>query len=55
MKDEMDSIYANQVWKLVDPYEGIVPIRCKWIFKRKIGADGKVKTYKVRLVAKRYC
>ena len=52
MRTEMDSMYANQVWKLVDPPEGIVPIGCKWIFKRKIGADGKVETYKARLVAK---
>ena len=37
---------------MVDPPEGIVPIGCKWIFKRKIGADGKVETYKARLVAK---
>ena len=33
MKAEMDSVYANQVWTLVDPPEGIVPIGCKWIFK----------------------
>ena len=52
MRTEMDSMYANQVWTLVDPPEGIVPIGCKWIFKRKIGADGKVETYKARLVAK---
>ena len=52
MRTEMDSMYANQVWTLVDPPEGIVPIGFKWIFKRKIGADGKVETYKARLVAK---
>ena len=34
--------------------EGIVPIGCKWIFKKKIGVDGKVETYKARLVAKGY-
>ena len=44
MKIKMDSMYANQVWTLVDPPEGIVPIGCKWIFKRKIGADGKFDT-----------
>ena len=48
----MDSMYANQVWTLVDPLEGIVPIGCKWIFKRKIGVDGKVETFKARLVVK---
>ena len=34
------------------PLEGIVPIGCKRIFKRKVGADGKVETYKARLVVK---
>ena len=52
MRAEMDSMYADQVWSLVDPPEGVIPIGCKWIFKRKIGADGKVDTYKARLVAK---
>ena len=48
----MDSMYVNQVWMLIDPPKGIVPIRCKWIFKRKIGADEKVETYIARLIAK---
>ncbi|KAM0998333.1 hypothetical protein ACFX2C_008114 [Malus domestica] len=54
MKSEMDSMYQNQVWTLVDPPEGIVPVGNKWVFKRKIGADGNVETYKARLVAKGY-
>ena len=54
MKSEMDSMYSNQVWDLVDPPEGIVPIGNKWIYKRKIGPDGKVETFKARLVAKGY-
>ncbi|GAB2276181.1 hypothetical protein Dimus_039178 [Dionaea muscipula] len=54
MKSEMDSMYANQVWDLVDAPEGIVSIGCKWVFKKKTGADGKVETYKARLVAKGY-
>ncbi|PKI58367.1 hypothetical protein CRG98_021242 [Punica granatum] len=52
MKSEIDSMNESQVWDLVDPPEGIIPIRNKWVFKRKIGADGKVETYKARLVAK---
>ncbi|PKI69405.1 hypothetical protein CRG98_010203 [Punica granatum] len=51
MKSEMDYVSKNQVWDLVDPPEGIVPIGNKWVFKRKIGANGKVETYKARLVA----
>ena len=34
--------------------QGIVPIGNKWIFKRKIGTDWQINTYKDRLVAKGY-
>ena len=37
---------------LVDAPEGVSPIGWKWVYKKKIGADGQVKTYKARLVAK---
>ncbi|KAL8104523.1 hypothetical protein AgCh_028663 [Apium graveolens] len=52
MKSEMESMYTNQVWTLVEAPEGVKPIVCKWVYKRKIGADGQVETYKARLVAK---
>ena len=52
MRSEIDSMYVNQVWTLVDAPEGVSPIGCKWVYKKKIGADGQVKTYKARLVAK---
>ena len=54
MKSEMEFMKVNNVWILVDPPEGIKFIGCKWIFKKKRGIDGKVETYKVRLVAKGY-
>ena len=54
MKTEMDSMYSNQVWFLVDPPDGVKPISCKWIYKRKRGVDGKVETFMTRLVAKGY-
>uniref|UniRef100_A0A2N9EWE6 Reverse transcriptase Ty1/copia-type domain-containing protein n=1 Tax=Fagus sylvatica TaxID=28930 RepID=A0A2N9EWE6_FAGSY len=54
MESEMDSMYINQVWTLVDKPESIKPIGCKWIYKRKLGPTGKVETYKARLVAKGY-
>ena len=54
MKAEMESMYSNQVWKLVDLPPNVRPIGCKWIYKSKRGADGQVKTYKARLVAKGY-
>ena len=52
MKSEMDSMYANQVWTLVEPPIGVNPIGCKWVFKKKTDMDGKVHTYKARLVEK---
>ena len=33
---EMESIYFNSVWKLVDLPKGVKPIGCKWIYKRKV-------------------
>ena len=50
----MESMKVNDVWILVDPPEGVKYIGCKWVFKRKRGADRKVETYKARLVAKEY-
>ena len=52
MKSEMQSMYSNQVWDLMEPPEGIKPIGNKWMYKKKRGADGKVETFKARLVAK---
>ena len=54
MKLEIDSIHSNQVWTLVDPPEEFIFIGCKWIYKRKIGNDGKVETYKAKLIVKDY-
>ena len=54
MKSEMDSTYTNQVWTLVYAPEGVKPIGCKWIFKKKTDMEGNVQTYKARLVAKGY-
>ena len=36
MKSEINSIHSNQFWSLVNPPEGIVPIGCKWIYKKKL-------------------
>ncbi|KAJ8753578.1 hypothetical protein K2173_022819 [Erythroxylum novogranatense] len=42
MKAEMDSMYENQVWTLVEAPEGIKPIGCKWVFKKKTDMDGNI-------------
>ena len=54
IKSEIESMKVNDVWILVDPPKGVKSIRCKWVFKRKRGADGKIETYKACLVAKGY-
>ena len=54
MKSELDSMYSNQVWDLIKAPNGIKPVGCKWVYKRKKWIDGKVETFKARLVAKRY-
>ncbi|KAA0043608.1 gag/pol protein [Cucumis melo var. makuwa] len=38
---EMEFMYFNSVWKLVDLPEGVKPIGCKWIYKRKRDSAGK--------------
>ena len=54
MKYEFDSMYSNRVWDLVKVPNGIKLVGCKWVYKRKKGINGKVETFKARLVAKRY-
>ena len=39
---------------LVKAPNNIKPVGCKWVYKRKRGIDGNVKTFKVRLEAKGY-
>ena len=52
MKIEMESMDSNQVWELVEPPANIKSIGYKWDYKRKRGLDGKVETFKAKLVAK---
>ncbi|KAL0533127.1 hypothetical protein IC582_030342 [Cucumis melo] len=51
---EMESMYSNSFWTLVDQPNDVKPIGCKWIYKRKRDQAGKVQTFKARLVAKGY-
>ena len=53
MRSEMDSMSENQVWTLVEPPEGVKPIGCKWVFKKKTDMDGNVQTYKGAISRKR--
>ena len=54
MNQEIECLYPNSIWELIDLPERFRPIGNKWIYKRKKGPDGKVETYKARLIAKGY-
>ena len=54
MQSELGSMYENKVWTLTDLPDDRRAIENKWIFKKKIYADGNVTIYKARLVAKGY-
>ena len=54
MKSKLDSMYSNQVWDLVKTPNGIKPVGCKWVYKRESWIDGKVETFKARLMVKGY-
>jgi hypothetical protein len=51
---EIESILQNHTWELVDLPSGCKPLGYKWIFKRKMKADGSIDKYKARLVVKSY-
>jgi hypothetical protein len=52
MRFEIDSMDDNQIWNLVDLPDGVKPIECKWIYKKKRDMNGNVHIHKARLVAK---
>ncbi|KAA0041306.1 polyprotein [Cucumis melo var. makuwa] len=60
--EDMDLKFQNYLMKCgIEPQlsapdqpDGVKPKGCKWIYKRKGGADGKVQTFKTRLVTKGY-
>ena len=52
MKSEIESMYENKVWTLVDLPDDRQTIKNKWIFKRKTDADSSVTIYKARLLEK---
>jgi hypothetical protein len=49
---EIESMHDNKVWNLIDLIDGVRPISCKWVFKKKMNKDGNVHIYKARLVVK---
>ena len=54
MKAEYISIMKNKTWTLTKLPPDRKAIGCKWVFKTKYNALGKIERYKARLVAKGY-
>ncbi|RVW90986.1 Retrovirus-related Pol polyprotein from transposon TNT 1-94 [Vitis vinifera] len=54
MDDEMNSMYMNGVWDLVDLPHGCKPVGCKWVFNTKHDSSWRIERYRARLVVKGY-
>ena len=46
MEEEMQALYANDTWDLVDAPKGVKLIGCKWVYKTKYNVDGSMIWYK---------
>ena len=54
MDEEIKAIHRNNTWEVTELTEGSLPIDVKWVFNKKMNAQGKIERYKARLVAKGY-
>lgn len=52
VEEEYTSLVSMNAWKLTHLPPGKKAIPCKWVFKRKLNADGSIERYKARLVIK---
>lgn len=52
MEEEYAALISNHTWELVDLPDNKNLVSCKWVFKLKTDAEGAVKKYKARLVAR---
>ncbi|GJY54101.1 putative RNA-directed DNA polymerase [Tanacetum coccineum] len=52
MNVEMDALYKNNTWEIVDLSVRRKAIGSKWVWKIKYKSDGEIERYKARLVAK---
>ena len=50
--EEYSSLVSMNAWVLTELPPGYKAIPCKWVFKRKLNADGSIERYKARLVIK---
>lgn len=51
MVEEIESLMKNRTWILVDRPAAQRPVSCKWVYKKKVEAENKIR-FKARLVAR---
>lgn len=54
MRDEIISMFDNDVFEIVKKPHGRKIVTCRWVFATKKNIDGNVYRYKARLVARGY-
>ena len=54
MQDEFNSLQENETWELVSLPPKRKLVQCKWVFQKKIAADGYDVKYKAILISKGY-
>ncbi|GKV43282.1 hypothetical protein SLEP1_g50595 [Rubroshorea leprosula] len=52
MEEEIKALKQNQTWGLVPKPNDVKLVSCKWVYKVKTRPDGKIESYKARLVAR---
>lgn len=52
MLEELHALAINNTWELVPREPHLNVIRCKWVYRTKLKADGSIERLKARLVAK---
>jgi len=52
MREEYESLVQNDTWTLEEIPQECNLVKCRWMFKLKLVADGSVSRYKARHVAK---
>ena len=52
IEEELTSLYNKKTWVLTPLLIGRTPVKCKWVFREKKGAERETVRYKARLVAK---
>lgn len=54
VREEIDDLEKNKTWEIIERPKGKKLVGCKCVFTLKYKADGSLKKYKAKLVAKGY-